>query len=513
MTSGKSFFARSLSRLLWPWEKLNSWAFGTDFNPTYQSGVLAVFLLVVVGVTGLPLLFFYRVGSPYESMQTVQNQPVLAWLRALHRYASDAAVVAVLWHILRMLLGGRTAGQRRRAWLSGIVLTALMIFIGGVGLVMVWDQPAQRLAAGAIRFLEGLPLFSEPPARIFAANSSVGDSFFFMLIFLHVALPLLLTFLLLFHTSRVARARLWPEPHLVRFWLLALGLLALVWPVALAPAADLLGLPGRAPLDVWYAWWLPLVEWLGPAPTAAWLGAASLALASVPWWWAPLPPPSQVDTNQCTGCTQCYQDCPYDAIAMVKRSPADPRHSEWVAQVDGDLCVSCGICAGSCAPMGVGPPARSGRDQLREVEGWAVSRRWLPGDVAVLACRWGTGEWPHWAENAGIHCWPTGCSGSLHTSVVELLLRKGAAGVMVVSCPERDCSHREGPKWLRLRVYEDREAELQARVDRRRVRLVAVPSVDVARALQEALAFRQELLALGEANIEGPSAGICRAAG
>ena len=38
-----------------------------------------------------------------------------------------------------------------------------------------------------------------------------------------------------------------------------------------------------------------------------------------------------------------------------------------VARVDPDLCVSCGICAGSCAPMVVGPPGRSGRDQLAQV--------------------------------------------------------------------------------------------------------------------------------------------------
>ena len=47
---------------------------------------------------------------------------------------------------------------------------------------------------------------------------------------------------------------------------------------------------------------------------------------------------------------------------------------------------------------------------------------------------------------------------------------------------------------LRLRVYEDREAELQARVDRRRVRLFACPGVEVERARSELLAFRQNLL-------------------
>jgi hypothetical protein len=44
--------------------------------------------------------------------------------------------------------------------------------------------------------------------------------------------------------------------------------------------------------------------------------------------------------------------------------------------------------------------------------------------------------------------------------------------VLVLSCPPRDCRNREGPRWLQARIYEGREAELQARVDRRRIAVV-----------------------------------------
>ena len=59
----------------------------------------------------------------------------------------------------------------------------------------------------------------------------------------------------------------------------------------------------------------------------------------------------------------------------------------------------------------------------------------------------------------------------MHTSVVEYLLRSGVGGVLVVGCPPRDCRNREGPKWLEERLYNDREAELKSRVDKRRVRV------------------------------------------
>jgi len=79
-------------------------------------------------------------------------------------------------------------------------------------------------------------------------------------------------------------------------------------------------------------------------------------------------------------------------------------------------------------------------------------------------------------------------------------------GVMIASCSPRDCWNREGPKWLEQRLYHDREAELQARVDRRRIRLMYAglgERREVRRALEE---FRRDVRQLdraqGEKDIE-----------
>ena len=79
----------------------------------------------------------------------------------------------------------------------------------------------------------------------------------------------------------------------------------------------------------------------------------------------------------------------------------------------------------------------------------------------------------------------------------------GAAGVIVFSCPPRDCHGREGPKWLDQRVYHDREAELQARVDRRRVRLAHMAIGDLAGTLVAFNAFARDVAALGSAGSAG----------
>ena len=97
-------------------------------------------------------------------------------------------------------------------------------------------------------------------------------------------------------------------------------------------------------------------------------GAVAAVLVAIPFLTRPRahrrPAPSVVSSRLCTSCEQCYVDCPYDAIRMVERS--DGRDG-LVARVNPGSCVSCGICAGSCAPMGVGPPGRTGRDQLARV--------------------------------------------------------------------------------------------------------------------------------------------------
>lgn len=87
----------------------------------------------------------------------------------------------------------------------------------------------------------------------------------------------------------------------------------------------------------------------------------------------------------------------------------------------------------------------------------------------------------------------------MHTSVVEYLIRAGAGGVIIVSCPPRDCWNREGVTWLEERLYNQREAELKDRVDRRRLRVVYAAE-DEGAILEESVAvFRSQVKALGRA--------------
>jgi len=482
--------------------RLDAWAnrvYGARFNPLYQSGTMAVALLAILLVTGVYLLLFYRIGAPWASVDRITDQVWLGrWIRGLHRYAGDLAVVATAVHALRMFAQRRSWGRRVLPWVSGLVALGIVLVSGWTGYVLVWDSFGRLLAVEGARLFDLVPLFSEPISRAFVGERPMPGPFFFLNLFAHIAIPLGMGIVLWLHVSRVARPTLLPPRPLLWWGTAALTALAVLWPVGMADEASAFRLPQVVPLDLFYAFWLPAARSIPAAWSAAALVLVTVALLMVPRWTAPpkraRPAPSAVDERTCTGCTQCVEDCPYEAITMVPRTENPVGHSPLVGRVDPDMCVSCGICAGSCAPMGVGPPGRTGRDQLDAVREFTRQHRPGASDVVVIACSLGIGAQQGRLGDA--HLYPVACAGSVHTSVIELLLRSGAGGVLVLACPARDCWNREGPRRLEQRLYHQREAELHERVDRRRVRLAFVSSGQAGEARAELAALRAAIAAL-----------------
>lgn len=481
--------------------RVDAWVnrvYDSRWNPLYHSGAITVALLGVLLATGLYLLLFYRTGAPYDSVVQLHAQSWAGrWIRALHRFASDAAVVAAAIHAFRMYAQRRTWGPRALAWVSGVVLLAVLMLSGWTGYVLVWDNHGQLLAMEGARFLDALPIFSEPIGRSFVGETPVPGAFFFLNLFAHIALPIGLAGLVWLHVARVARPVLLPTRRVLQGVLAALTALAIVWPPPLAPAADLLRIPADVPLDWFYGFWLPLTQRL-PAWSVWLIGAAIVGVSiAVPWLTRPavtkLPAPATVNERVCTGCEQCVRDCPYDAIEMVART--DGREGS-VARVSAELCTSCGICIGSCPPMAIGPMGTTARDQIAEVRAFIAAEQPRETDVVIVGCAWSAAAAE--AERTGAKLMSVPCVGAIHSSTVELLLRGGAGGVLVVGCPEHDGRTREGVTWTRERLFEGRPAELKERVDRSRVRLVQASLSEGVKLHAAAVAFAADIAALAE---------------
>ena len=491
-------------RLLRRADTLADRLYGQRGNPLYQSGTIVVALYLVLLISGLWLILFYRVGSPWESVARVTANPWVGnWVRAVHRYASDLAIVATGVHAFRMFAQGRSWGPRTLAWVTGCLLVLLTLVCGWTGFVMVWDTFGLYLAQEGARLIDRLPLLSEPTGRAFTGEQPVPMAFFFLSLFAHIGIPLAIGAVLWLHLKRVARPRLLPPRPLT--WGLA-GVLvgaAFVWPLAMAPKADPFSLPVQVPADLFFAPWIPIADRIGgrmTALTAAGLGLTLLLIPRLTRRRDALSRASSVDEQICVGCNQCALDCPYSAITMVERAGG---RSPLVARVDPSLCVSCGICAGSCPPMGVGPPGRTGRDQMTRVRQFVTDPGRRRGEIIAICCEHGAGTLAPALAAAGGVPYPIDCAGNLHTSVIETLLRDGGAGgVLVLSCPARDCHHREGPRWLVERVHHQREAELQARVNRARVRLAFANAGDTAQATAVVRAFAADVAALDRPGVD-----------
>ena len=480
----------------------------SPLNPLYHTGTIAVFSLAVATVTGIYLFLFYRVGTTaaHQSIEGIMAQPLGlgALMRSLHRYASDAAILAAVLHGLKMLLSDRFWGPRRISWVTGITLVALVWVTGATGYWLVWDTQALILSVTTARFLDVTPFFTEPIVQTFVRNDTIQNFLFFIVLFIHITIPLLLGAMYWLHVMRLARARFFP-PRVV-LWVTgaALVVASLLRPALSGPAADPAVLPGAVPVDWFYFPYFPLTRL---DPSTGWAivaGTAGLVLA-LPWLLRGREPArAKVENVACTGCTRCYKDCPYEAIVMVPRTDGGRYKTE--AVVNPARCVGCGICVGACDSAGI----LLGGEHARVLTGAVTSRivalrntlartsAPAPRPVLVFACR----LMPHLEGRLG----PDGalagvpgatvvglpCVGMLHPEMLEGALGAGAAGVYIAGCVPEDCQAREGSTLLAERLVGQRLPKLKD-VASGRVRLDWYSPVEVRRFLGDLRAFQEAL--------------------
>lgn len=468
-------------------------------NPMKQLGTLGLLVFAIDIVTGVDLFigFDTSVTGAWQSVEFLTRSPwfLAGVVRSLHRYSSDLLVVLVFLHIAREFARDRYRGARWYSWFTGLPALLFVYGSGIGGYWLVWDELAQFIATVSAEWLDRLPIFGEPIARNFAFPAALDDRFFTLLIFLHIALPLMLALVLWLHLQRIARPAIVAPKSSAWATLGLLLALSLAFPAVSHPPADLARIPGTLGLDWFYLLALPAMDQLPASWT--WGGGVVLliAFAAMPF----LPPlrrrPVAVVTlDHCNGCRRCAEDCPYNAITMVPRSDGKPFDIE--AQVDPSLCVGCGICVGACppsTPFRHVSPLRTGIDltnpSLDDLRAALVGIRLPQGQVRVLtyACAHSAGA----AEDGATISLP--CLAMLPPSFIDYTLSRGIAdAVLLVGCGGNACHNRLGEDWMQARLAGTRDPHLRARVDRARIEIVwASPAeADACAAARAALAGR-----------------------
>jgi ferredoxin/coenzyme F420-reducing hydrogenase delta subunit len=493
--------------------------FGARLNPITQLGTLGWFLFWVVTVSGIYVYVFFDTGitQAWESLERLsRDQWYLGGLmRSLHRYASDGLVVVVFVHAVREFAMDRLRGNRWFPWVTGLPLLWFLYACGITGYWLVWDQLAQYVAVATTEWLDAIGIFAEPIARNFLDSDRLSGRFFTLMVYMHIALPLLMLLFMWIHIQRHAHARVNPPRALALGTLGALLALSFAWPALSQAPADLDRAPFRLGFDWFYLAFYTLLERVGGGALWLLLAGGTALLAVLPWL-PPLrkPPIARVDLANCNGCSRCFADCPFGAIDMVPRT--DGLAFEREARVDPALCMSCGICVGACPTAtpfrragalaaGIELPDRTVASLREEV---LAATAPLAGDTRVLVFGCSHDAGTEGLADASTAVVRVPCVGMLPPSFVDFVIsRRHANGVMLSGCAEHDCFERLGDQWTLARLAAERDPALRARVQRERVGVTFL-NPSRRRALGESLAqFRaalRSLPAMARATTEGP---------
>ena len=123
-------------------------------------GGLAFTCLLLLSLSGLLLLFYYRPGDSeaYQSIIFLEASVYGGrYLRSLHRLTSHAFLILIMLHTLRVVLTGAFAPPRQRNWLIGVCLLGLAVFEAYTGYLLPMDQLALWATQTGMTLLEVVP--------------------------------------------------------------------------------------------------------------------------------------------------------------------------------------------------------------------------------------------------------------------------------------------------------------------------------------------------------------------
>ena len=239
----------------------------------------------------LALYYVPSAETAHTSVAYITKQVAAgAFLRSLHYYGSSAMIVVLLLHFLQTFLYGSYKGRRELLWISGALLSLLVLAMGFTGYLLPWDQKAYFATAVGTNIAGEIPLIGGWLTQFLRGGDTLGTLTLSRFYVAHLFLiPAAIFLFIAVHIALFRKAgpagpiqedpvqpKLAPEGFYPRqvlmdmgfalLLIIGLGILAYFHPVALGPVAN----PADTqflPRPEWY--YLPMFEWLkfwqGPA--------------------------------------------------------------------------------------------------------------------------------------------------------------------------------------------------------------------------------------------------------
>ena len=186
---------------------------GLKLTYTYCLGGLSFFLFILLTVTGIFLMFFYRPAAgtgqelAYADMQRLIKVVTFGDLvRNMHRWAAHLMVFTVFLHMARVFYHGAYKPPREFNWVVGVILLLMTLLLAFSGYLLPWDQLAIWAFSVGMSMAGFTPVFGQQVSFVLQGGVEVGPETLLRWYVLHVlALPFVTTIFLAVHFWRIRK--------------------------------------------------------------------------------------------------------------------------------------------------------------------------------------------------------------------------------------------------------------------------------------------------------------------
>lgn len=131
---------------------------------TLGAGGIAVFLILILGITGILEMFHY-VPNPTEAALSVQtltyHVPFGGFIRNLHYWSAQLLLIVSAIHLLRVVFTAAYSHPRRFNYLLGLGLFVISILLDFTGYILRWDVDICYPLLTGTNLLKTIPLIGD----------------------------------------------------------------------------------------------------------------------------------------------------------------------------------------------------------------------------------------------------------------------------------------------------------------------------------------------------------------
>lgn len=169
----------------------------------YYFGGISLFLFMIQVITGLILLFYYRVGpdASFESIKFIITKVKFGWLiRNVHAWSANLMVFTVMIHLVSVLFERSYRNPRELTWLTGLIMFFLTVTFGFSGYLLPWNELAFSATKVGTDSAKAIPIIGDFLLNLLRGGTDVTGATLSRFFGLHISvLPPLFTLLLGMH--------------------------------------------------------------------------------------------------------------------------------------------------------------------------------------------------------------------------------------------------------------------------------------------------------------------------